>query len=229
MKTWLSAIGGLAFLTICYVPSATADEWNKRTEMTFSAPVELPGVVLPAGTYVFKLLDSPSDRDIVQVFNKNETHLYGTFLAIPDYRPTPASKTLVQFEERHIGTPEAIKEWFYPGDKYGREFVYPKSRAVQLAKATNQNVASMPNETAQNITKPAKTVQEPSVVALKNAPITAVNPTGAEVEVAQAAGPKPSTTTATPAPVQTAATTGAEHLPRPPATYHSFSLSVCFR
>lgn len=205
MKSWLFAtlVIGFSLLTI-RPPSANADEWNKRTEMTFSAPVEIPGLVLPAGTYVFKLLDSPSNRDIVQVFNKDETKLYATFLAMPDYRETPASKTIVNFEERAAGSPEAIKEWFYPGDEYGQEFVYPKTRAAQLAKATNQNVAAMPDEAAKNITQPAKTVQAPPVVALKNAPVTAVNPGGAEVEIAQAATPKPSTTAqANAAPVQT--------------------------
>ena len=196
MKSWFFATlaFGLTLLTIPYPPIAKADAWDKKTELTFSAPVELPGIVLSPGTYVFKLLDSPSSRDIVQVFNKDETKLYATILAIPDYRPTPASKTIVRFEERPSGTPEAIKEWFYPGDEYGEEFVYPRNRALQLAKATNQNVASMPNETAQNITTPVKTPQEAPAVALKSAPVTAVNPKGAEIEIAQAATPKPSTT-----------------------------------
>jgi len=208
MKNWWLAILVLGFilLTVSSPPDAKADTWDKRTELTFSAPVELPGVVLAPGTYVFKLLDSLSDRNIVQVFNKDETKLFATILAVPDYRVTLPSKTVVRFEERASGSPEAIKEWFYPGDSYGQEFVYPKSRAVQLAKATNQNVATIPNETAQNITKPAKTAQEPSVAALKNAPVTAINPKGAEVEIAQAATPKPSATTeAKPSPVQAAA------------------------
>lgn len=198
---------GLAILTIPSPPSAKADAWDKRTELTFNAPFELPGVALGAGTYVFKLLESPSSRDVVQVFSKDETKLYATILAIPDYRLTPAPTTIVRFEERPTGSPEAIKEWFYPGDEYGEEFVYPKSRAVQLAKASNQTVASMPNAVAENITKPAKTVQDASVVALKQAAVTAVNPKGAEVEIAQAATPKPTATTPSkPAPVQTATT-----------------------
>ena len=209
MKSWFLAtlIFGLALLTIPYPPTVKADAWDKRTELTFSAPVELPGVILSPGTYVFKLLESPSDRNIVQVFSKDEKKLYATILAIPDYRLAPASKTIVRFEERPSGTPEAIKEWFYPGDQYGEEFAYPKSRAVQLAKTTNQNIVTIPNETAQNITKPVKTAQEPPVVALKTAPVTAVNPKGAEVEIAQAATPKPSGTVATkPTPAQAAAT-----------------------
>jgi hypothetical protein len=193
MKNWLFATFalGLSLLTVSYPPFAKADAWDKKTELTFSAPVELPGIVLAPGTYVFKLLDSPSSRDIVQVFSKDGSKLYATILAIPDYRPTPASKTIVRFDERPTGTPEAIKEWFYPGDEYGQEFVYPRNRAIQLAKVNNQSVAAMPNETARNITKPAKTATEPAVVALKSAPVVAVNPQGAEVEIAKAATPKP--------------------------------------
>ena len=105
-------------------PSAKADEWNKKTIVTVNAPVELPGVVLPAGTYVFQLLDSPSDRDIVQVFNQDESHIYATIMAIPDYRVEPTNETIITLEERPKDSPEAIKEWFYPGDLNGLEFVY---------------------------------------------------------------------------------------------------------
>lgn len=125
----------LICLCVAAIPwISKADDWDKKTVFTFSGPVEVPGRVLGPGTYVFKLLDSASDRHIVQVFNKNERHLIGTFLAVPDYRLTPPSKPLITFEERPAGSPEAIKGWFYPGDNYGNEFVYPKTRAVALAR-----------------------------------------------------------------------------------------------
>jgi hypothetical protein len=165
---------------------ARADQWDQRTVFTFSGPVEVPGQVLVPGTYVFKLADSASDRNIVQVFNKDETHLFGTFLAIPDYRVKPADKTIITFEERAAGSPEAIRAWFYPGENYGHDFVYPKPRAVALAKANNTPVASMPAELATNTTTPAKTMQEPQVVALKTAPLKAQQPTEEEVDVAEA-------------------------------------------
>src|SRR5690349_5798506 len=60
---------------------AKADQWDKRTIMTFSGPIEIPGQVLPAGKYVFKLMDSPADRHIVQVYNDKETHLITTLVA----------------------------------------------------------------------------------------------------------------------------------------------------
>lgn len=164
---------------------ARADQWDQRTVFTFSGPVEIPGQVLLPGTYVFKLADSPADRNIVQVFNKDETHLFGTFLAIPDYRVKPAGKTIITFEERSAGSPEAIRAWFYPGENYGHDFVYPKPKAVALAKANNTPVASMPAELAASTTIPAKTMQEPHVVALKTTPLKAQQPTEQEVEVAE--------------------------------------------
>jgi len=119
---------------------AKADTWDKRTVMTFSQPVELPGFVLPAGTYVFKLLDSPWNRHIVQVFSADERHIYGTILAIPNLRLTPTGDTVVRFAERPRNTPEALRAWFYPGDNFGQEFVYPKARAMNLAEETKQPV-----------------------------------------------------------------------------------------
>jgi len=167
------------------LPQAKADDWNQKTIFTFSGLVEIPGQVLTEGTYVFKLADSQSDRNIVQVFNKDENHLYGMFLTIPDYRLKPAGKPIITFEERSAGSPEAVRAWFYPGENYGHEFVYPKAKAVQLAKANNTPVASMPNELAPNTTKPAATMQEPHVVELKQAPLKAQQPTEEEVEIAE--------------------------------------------
>jgi hypothetical protein len=166
------------------LPQARADEWNQKTVFTFSGPVEIPGQVLSAGTYVFKLADSQSDRNIVQVFNKRENHLYGTFLTVPDYRLKPAGRPIITFDERPADSPEAVRAWFYPGDNYGHEFVYPKVKALRLAKANNIPVASMPDELAANTTKPATTMQEPHVMELKQAPLKAQKPTEEEVEIA---------------------------------------------
>src|SRR6266404_5135716 len=147
----------LAGLTLCVLailasfPAVLwADEFNKKTIVTFNQPVEIPGKVLPAGTYVFKLLDSAANRHIVQIFDKDEKQLYATVLAIPDYRQEPPDKPIISFEERASGSPEALKAWFYPGDNFGQQFVYPNERAKQIAKRTGQHVLSMDNEMAQN-------------------------------------------------------------------------------
>jgi len=207
MKTRVMLFVGLGLLG-GMVQRAAADDFDQKTVFTFSGPVEIPGQVLSAGTYVFKLADSSSDRNIVQVFNKDETHLYGTFLAIPDYRIKPAGKTIITFEERPAGSPEAVKAWFYPGENYGRDFVYPKPKATALAKANNTPVPSMPAEFAANTIKPAATVKAPHIVAMSQAPLKAQKPTEEEVEIAEVFGvsaeaPLPPTlpTTASPLPL----------------------------
>jgi hypothetical protein len=168
---------------LCTLSVATkADNGDKKTTFTFSDSFEVPGsdgpIVLPAGTYVFKLLDSRSDRAIVQIFDQNETHLYATVLAITDYRRNATGKTVITFAETPEGAPVAIKTWFYPGENYGREFVYPKSRAVELAKSTNEPVLF----TEANNNTPISSAQEPAAQAFENAPVRAEKPSGEEVE-----------------------------------------------
>lgn len=147
-------LSGSLALSLLMTTPAMADESNKRTEFDFSAPVQIPGHVLAAGKYVFQILDSPSDRNIVQVFSEdadgNET-LIATILAIPDYRYETPDKPLVNFEERRAGTPEAIHSWFYPGDNTGWEFVYPKGQILEA------NVTTTPNPT------PVATAAAPSM------------------------------------------------------------------
>jgi hypothetical protein len=175
-----------SLVVLTLLPKVMADEWNKKTIVTFDHRVEIPGgKVLPAGRYVFKLLDLASDRNIVQIFNEDQTHLYANIVAIPNYRLQPTDKTVMTFRARAPGSAEAIRAWFYPGANWGQEFVYPRTRAVKLAKLTNKPVPSMPSELASNITRPAKSVNEPPIMALKRAPLKAVKPTGEAVAITE--------------------------------------------
>src|SRR5438105_13872850 len=189
LKT-LTTLCCMALASALFAPSAKADEWNRKTTITLSGPVEIPGVhlagwgVLPAGTYVFKILDSLSDRHIVQIFNQDETTVYATILAIPNYRLQATDKTVMTFRERPAGQPEALRAWFYPGRNWGEEFVYPKAKAIELAKATNIPVLFTPVDIPVEVTAPIKSVDEPVVVELKRAPILAIKPTGEEVQLA---------------------------------------------
>jgi hypothetical protein len=179
----------LAILFLVAMPAARADDWNRKTVITFSGPVEVPGVgaqTLPAGTYVFKILDSQSDRHIVQISNKEETHVFTTILAIPNYRLQATDKTVITFRERPAGEPEALRAWFYPGREWGEEFVYAKTRAIELAKEVNEPVLATPIELA---AAPVET--------LKTAPVEAVAPTGEPVELAQVVEPPPLAAAAT--------------------------------
>jgi hypothetical protein len=185
----------LALLGVAFAPSIKADDYDKKTTVTFSAPVEIPPVyitgmrVLPAGTYVFKLLNSSSNRHIVQVFNQDQTKIIATILAIPNYRLTPTDKTVITFNEGLKDKPEAIRAWFYPGANWGEEFVYPKAKAVELAKATSLPVLALPTEVKAEVAKP----EEPQVVTeLTQAPVVGIRPTGDVVELAQVVQSAPS-------------------------------------
>jgi len=164
----------LSLLGFATAPNARADDWNNKTVITFSQPVEIPGHVLPAGTYTFKLADSLSDRHIVQIFNADGSDIIATVIAISDYRLSPTAKTVVRFHEVPVGSPEAIRAWFYPGNNVGQEFVYSKRRAMELAKASDTVV-------------PAVAVDNmASVGDLKTAPIVAVTPEQKETAVTAA-------------------------------------------
>jgi len=142
----LKAVCGAAILTLLLAPGARADEWNKKTILTFSGPVQVPGVTLPTGTYVFKLADLSGNRHVVQVFDKDERKIFTTILAIPNQRMEPSDKPVVLFAERAAGAPQAVKIWYYPGETSGNEFVYPKSQAMRIAKATRERVLAMNDE-----------------------------------------------------------------------------------
>ncbi len=179
----LATVFCLFALCVLVVPTATADDWNRETVITFSGPVEVPGVgahTLPAGTYVFKIFDSLSDRHIVQIFSQDKTHVFTTILAIPNYRLHATDKTVITFRERPAGEPEALRAWFYPGRQWGEEFVYAKPRAIELAKEVNEPVLATPIEFA---TAP--------IEALRTAPVEAVAPTGEPVELSQVVEPPP--------------------------------------
>jgi hypothetical protein len=149
--TRINAILGalLCLLYGSFVIPCQADEWNEKTIVTFSEPVEVPGAVLPPGKYVFKLADSQADRHIVQIMNAEENHIYATVLAIPSERMRPTGKTEMAFYEMPAGQPKALKTWFYPGNNIGQEFAYPKARASEIAQVTHENVPSAPEEAPQ--------------------------------------------------------------------------------
>lgn len=128
---------GLSAVLFCFVlaPGAHAGQWNENTRVTFSQPVEVPGHALRAGTYYFQLMNLPSDRNVVEIFNKNQTRLDAIVIAEPTYRVQPTGKTVFTFEERPVDTPVAIHKWFYPGRLYGLEFVYSRPQRVEVAEA----------------------------------------------------------------------------------------------
>ena len=168
---------------------ASADEWNKKTILTVSSPIEVPGAVLPPGEYVMKLVDSPSNRHVVRFMNADEDEVISTVIAIPNQRLEPTGDTQFSWYETPAGSPPAMRAWFYPGDNFGQEFVYPEGRAATLA-ATRPSAEPRP---------------APNVVAVTPAPQPEP-----EREVAQVRTPEPR-----PAPPPVAAQPAPRPTPRP--------------
>jgi hypothetical protein len=172
MKRLLLALASIGLLGIAFAPRARADEWNKRTILTVNETIQVPGAVLPAGTYVVKLLDSPSDRHIVQIFNAEENEVLTTILAIPNYRLKPTGDTVFTFWETPPGNPRALRAWFYPGDNFGQEFAYPKVKAAEIAAVAKTEVPAVEAvKPAELAIAPIEKVEPPAAEATAPAPL----------------------------------------------------------
>lgn len=180
-------LSGFLALTSFLAQPVMADEWNKKTEFQFSGPVQIPGKVLAAGKYVFQLVDSDSDRNIVQVFSEDSNgkeSLIATLMAIPDYISETPDKPVVHFEERPSGMPEAIHSWFYPGENTGWEFVYSKGEALQ----TSANATAAPTSVTADATPTLPEAPQVEEAVPADEQVTAVEE---ELTVAQNDSPAP--------------------------------------
>ncbi len=128
-------VGCFVFAMVLVTPAILhGDEWNWKTRFMLSQPAEVPGTVLEPNTrYVIKVLDSPSERHVVQIYNDDESKMLTMFMCAADERTEPTDKTVFTFIETQPGYPMPIKEWFYPGHLDGLEFIYPKKQARQIA------------------------------------------------------------------------------------------------
>jgi len=167
----LAALLCLSMLSL----TARADEFNKQTSITFPEAVQIPGTVLPAGTYVFRLMNSDSNRHVVQVYNEDQTRIIASVIAISDYQSEPDSGTVIRMAERPSSQPQAVAEWFYPGDKYGQEFVYPNSGQQQFALVSDTGSPSAAGEPANSSPAYEQTAQENSSPAPDTTPQTQPN------------------------------------------------------
>jgi hypothetical protein len=133
---------GVAALTLALSSPATATDVNRLTYVTFSGPVQVPGVTLPAGTYRFELADSVVDRSVLEISNQDGTKHYAMLLTMPIERLNASDEPIVLFKETARREPVAVQAWFYPGERAGQELVYPHDQAMRIAKATRQAVLS---------------------------------------------------------------------------------------
>jgi LPXTG-motif cell wall-anchored protein len=204
-RTALAICCGMALAASVATTPARADEWNKKTVLTVNDTVQVTDTVLPPGQYVLKLLDSQSDRHVVQIFNGDETHIINTVLAIPAERLEPTGNSEFSFWETPPGSARALRRWYYPGDNFGQEFPYPKHL---------QQVAML-------MTPPPTAAPAPAVVESTPEPAPVATPAQAEtvqtpeptaehqpVEVAQNTAPAETPVQSTPAQPAELPTTG---------------------
>ena len=135
-------VGMIIAFTLLFELAAHADESDQATTITFNQPIQIPGQVLPAGTYSLKLLNNNSDRNVVQIFNSDQTHLYATLQTIATERREPTGDTVITLAEQGGGKPDALLKWFYPGLDTGHEFVYSGQQEKQLAQDTQQTIVA---------------------------------------------------------------------------------------
>jgi hypothetical protein len=145
-------IGLIIAFTLFFELAAHADMWDQATTITFSAPVQIPGQVLPAGTYVFRLVNADSDRNIVQIFNADRTRMYATLHTVAAERPSPTGDTAVTFAEQGAGRPDVLLKWFYPGNMTGNEFLYSPQEEKELAQDKQEMVVANQQTTSNSET-----------------------------------------------------------------------------
>jgi hypothetical protein len=142
-----------------------ADAWNKKTNLTVNESIVVPGATLPPGKYVVKLVDSQANRHIVQFTNETEDQVISTVLAIPNSRMEPTGESEFSFYEAAEGTPPALRAWFYPGDTFGQQFAYPREKAMELSRASGEEVPSLAGDD------------------LASSEVTTISPTERETEI----------------------------------------------
>jgi hypothetical protein len=190
-KLMISAACAAVVLSAAYT-AAQGTLPDRATVVTISAPVSVPGMVLPAGEYVFRLADTQSSRNVVQIYNRDRTKLFTTLIAISALRDEPSGEAVITFRETPSDQPPALRYWYYAGEKSGQEFAYPKDQAIKIARASRESVMAIDSASA-------------DTEAMSKAEMHRIDPNSAEVTEAQPS--QPAAPTPTPTEPQAAAPT----------------------
>jgi hypothetical protein len=164
--------------------SAYGDDWDKATKITINQPFEVPGTILPAGTYIVKLVDLAAERHVVRFLSEDEKKVYATLIAIPDFRLEPAETTSLTFYESPAGRVRPLHAWFYPGHQFGVEFAYPERRALEIATVAEEHVIAVKEPEVVPYFR-EEPLYEPNVSELLEEPLFVIEPGGEEVGVAE--------------------------------------------
>jgi hypothetical protein len=203
----------LAFIWAAFSPNASAQRFDKGTRITMNSPFQVPGKTLPAGDYVIRLMEIEGNRRVVQIMNATEQKSLAIALAIPDYLLKAPEETYLSFYEVDRGKPLPVHAWFYPGSNFGVEFVYPKTKALEIAKVSGEHVVA---------TTAPEPVAAPTPEELESEPLVVIEPSGEEATVAEV-HPEPAAPEAAAAPAEPVQT--AEALPKTATPFPLFALT----
>src|SRR5258708_39983197 len=194
IKSLLTAVCAATLFTAT-IASAQGILPDRKTIVTFSGPVSLPGTTLPAGTYVFKIADSAANRNIVQIFDRDDAKLITTLLAVAAQRDQAEGDPVVSFKETPSDRPPAVTCWYYAGGKDGNEFIYPKAQAMMIARASGEPVSAFDTDSS-------------DLEAWKKGSVTKVTPSPtSSTSTASTSTTSTATTTEPPAPMPAPTTT----------------------
>jgi len=216
----VSALAGLVLAASAVTFRAQADQWDKMTLLTLDEPTQVSNTYLEPGTYMFKLVNSTSDRHIVQIFTPDRSRLIDTILAIPAYRPFTPGDTEITFWETPPGSARAVRAWYYPGDNYGQEFRYPTNlRQVSLVTPLPA-IAPAPPAPEASLTPPPAADQLAAEPLAPQVAEQAPSPEPAPVEIAQNTAPEIAPQ-AEPTPVEIAQNAPQDNAPQQAASSQS--------
>jgi hypothetical protein len=203
----------VAFIWAVLSPNANAQRFDKGTKITMNTPFQVPGKTLPAGDYVIRLMEIEGNRRVVQIMSATEQKSLAIALAIPDYVLKAPDKTHLSFYEVDRGKPLPVHAWFYPGSNFGVEFVYPKTKALEIAKVSGEHVVA---------TTAPEPIAAPTPAELESEPLIVIEPSGVEATVAEV-HPEPAAPEAAPAPAEPVQT--AQVLPKTATPFPLFALT----
>jgi hypothetical protein len=216
----IAAAAACAGLMLAPAVATAQTPADRNTKVTFSGPVSIPGKTLPAGTYTFRLADSPTDRHIVQVLDKDEMQLIATLLAVPAEKTEAEGDPVITFKETPADRPPAVHYWYYAGERAGNEFVYPKSQALAIAQASGEGVMAVDTDST-NVndwkgTPTRVTATASDTTAAQTQPTTTTTPTTPTTQPTTTPEPTPQSATPTTTPQSpTPAPTTAPRTPAP--------------
>ena len=189
MLTIATVMAVTALATLAPNAAAQQPDTRDKTIMTFSSPIELPGLRLDAGKYVFRLADTAS-RNVIQVLSEDEQKVLGQWLFVSAERPEVTDDTVVTFRETNAAATPAVQFWYYPGEKIGKEFIYPKDQAQRIAARTGATVQTEEGPVTATATaattSPATTATSPAAEATSAQPQPAAEPRTTRAEATSA-------------------------------------------